>query len=87
MRKALIACGVLIVLVVIAVVALPALVDANRYRGRIQSELQARTGRLVSLGQMRLSVFPLAFRVENAVIGEDKDFPSTQPFADRKSVV
>lgn len=81
MRKAIITIGILIALVVIAVAALPFLVDANRYRGKIQSELQARTGRSVSLGQMHLSVFPLAFRVENAVIGEDKDFPSTQPFA------
>lgn len=81
MRKALIAVGIVIVLLVAAIAALPFLVDANRYRGRIQSQLQARTGRVVSLGQMHLSVFPFAFRVENAVIGEDKGFPSTQPFA------
>jgi uncharacterized protein involved in outer membrane biogenesis len=81
MRKALIAIGVLIVLVVVAIAAVPFVVDAERYRGRIQTELQARTGRVVSLGKMRLSVFPLAFRVENAVIGEDKNFPSAQPFA------
>lgn len=81
MRKALIAVGVFIVLVVVAIAALPFVVDADRYRGRIQAELQSRTGRVVSLGKMRLSVFPLAFRVENAVIGEDKAFPSTQPFA------
>ncbi len=81
MRKAIIIVGVLIVLVVVAIAALPFLVDAERYRGRIQTELQARTGRVVSLGKMRLSVFPLAFRVEDAVIGEDKSFPSAQPFA------
>lgn len=81
MRKALIAVGVLIVLAVVAIATLPFVVDAERYRGRIQAELQNRTGRVVSLGKMRLSVFPLAFRVENAVIGEDKSFPSSQPFA------
>ncbi|HUS18651.1 MAG TPA: AsmA family protein [Terriglobales bacterium] len=81
MRKALIAVGVLIVLIVVAIAALPFAVDANRYRGKVQSELQARTGRPVSLGQMRLSVFPFAFRVENAIIGEDKNFASSQPFA------
>ncbi|MEO6120133.1 MAG: AsmA family protein [Terriglobales bacterium] len=81
MRKALIAVGVLMVLVVVGIAALPFVVDADRYRGRIQAELQSRTGRVVSLGKMRLGVFPLAFRVENAVIGEDKSFPSTQPFA------
>ncbi len=81
MRKALIAVGVLIVLAVAAIAALPFVVDADRYRGRIQTELQTRTGRVVSLGKIRLSVFPLAFRAENAVIGEDKNFPSAQPFA------
>lgn len=81
MRKTLIGIGIFIVLVVVAVAALPFLVDANRYRPRIQSELQARTGRPVSLGKMDLSVFPLAFRVENAVIGEDSAYPSKLPFA------
>jgi len=81
MRKLLITLGILVVLVVVAIAALPFVVDANKYRGRIQAELQERTGRVVSLGQMHLSVFPLAFRVENAVIGEDRNFPSKQPFA------
>src|SRR5262249_51979501 len=39
-------------------------------------------GRDVSLGQMRLSLFPLAFRVEDAVIGEDPAFGKGRPFAE-----
>jgi AsmA protein len=87
MRKLGIALAVLIGLLVIAVVALPYLLDVNQYRGKIQSELQARTGRAVSLGQMDLKLFPFAFRVQNAVIGEDPHFPSQQPFAQAQELL
>ena len=81
MRKLGIALAVVLIVVVVAIAALPYLLDVNSYRDRIQSELQARTGRAVSLGQMNLKVFPFAFRVQNAVIGEDPRFPSKAPFA------
>jgi len=81
MRKLGIALAIVIGLIIIAIVALPYLLDVNQYRGKIQSELQARTGRAVSLGQMDLKIMPFAFRVQNAVIGEDPRFRSSQPFA------
>jgi uncharacterized protein involved in outer membrane biogenesis len=81
MRKLGIALAIILVLAVIAVAALPYLLDVNSYRGRIQAELQKRTGRVVSLGNMELKLFPFAFKVQNAVIGEDPKFPSTKPFA------
>lgn len=81
MKKLLIGVGILIVLAVVAVAALPFVVDVNKYRPRIQSELQKRTGRAVSLGKMELKVYPLRFRVENALIGEDPNFPNAKPFA------
>lgn len=81
MRKLGIAIAVVLVLVVIAVAALPYLLDVNSYRDKIQSELQARTGRPVSLGNMDLKVFPFAFRVQNFVMGEDPQFRSSAPFA------
>jgi AsmA protein len=87
MRKLGIALAVVLVLVVIAIAALPYLLDVNSYRGKIQSELQARTGRPVSLGQMELKVFPFAFRVQNAVIGEDPRFRSTAPFAQAQELL
>src|SRR5437879_4429690 len=81
MLKLAIAIGILVVLAVIVVAALPFVLDVNKYRPRIQTELEQRTGRPVSLGKMDLKVFPLAFRVENAAIGEDKRFPQSRPFA------
>jgi uncharacterized protein involved in outer membrane biogenesis len=81
MRKVAIVAGVVVVLLVLAIAALPFLLDVNRYQGRIQSELQQRLQRPVSLGKMDLRVFPLAIRVENAVIGEDPQFDAGRPFA------
>src|SRR5262245_3405527 len=81
MRKLGIAILVVVALLVLVIAALPFFVDVNKYRPRIQAELQKRTGRSVSLGKMGLKVFPLAFRVQDAVIGEDPNVRSTQPFA------
>lgn len=81
MRKLGIAILIVVALAVVAALALPYFLDVNRYRDRIQAELQKRLDRQVSLGHMRLSLFPLAFRVENAVIGEDPAFKTNRPFA------
>ena len=81
MRKLGIIVIIIVVLVVIAALAVPPLVNINRYHDRIQSELQQRLGRPVSLGQMHLSLLPLAIRVDNAVIGEDPAFHTARPFA------
>ncbi|MCU1310679.1 MAG: hypothetical protein JWO20_1804, partial [Candidatus Angelobacter sp.] len=48
MRKLAIAVGIVVVLVVIALAALPFVLDVNKYRPRIQAELEQRTGRSVS---------------------------------------
>ncbi|MBI2682036.1 MAG: AsmA family protein [Acidobacteriales bacterium] len=80
MKKLGIALGVVLALLLIAALALPYLLDVNRYRDRIQAELQTRTGRAVSLGRMDLKIFPLAFRAENALIAEDPSFPGGRPF-------
>lgn len=81
MRKLGIAVLVIVVLVAVAALALPYLIDVNRYRGRIQAELQQRLSRPVSLGDMQLSLLPLAIRVNNPVIGDDPSFGAGKPFA------
>ena len=66
MRKVLIGLGVIVVIILIAVLTLPRFVDVNHYRPQIEAELEQRFGRDVSLGPMSLSLYPLAFRAENA---------------------
>src|SRR5262249_45448593 len=86
MRKFLAIIISLFVLLVIAVVALPSLIDINQYHDKIQAELSAKLNRPVSLGRMSLKVFPLRVRVENAVIGEDPSFRSTRAFAQAQAL-
>jgi len=81
MRKLLIAVVVIIILVIAAVLVLPHLIDVNQYRGQIQAELQKRLDRPVHLGDMSLSVIPLAVQVDNVSIGDDPTFHSNVAFA------
>jgi AsmA protein len=81
MRKLLIAVGVIVVLLIAAALILPHLIDVNQYHGQIQSQLEKRLGRQVTLGNMGLRLFPPAFDVENTIIAEDPRFGSDRPFA------
>jgi len=81
MRKLAIALAIIIVIAIIFIAALPFIVDVNQYRPRVQSKLEELTGRKVSLGKMELSVFPLAIKVDNAIVAEDPEFPTGHPFA------
>src|SRR5438067_3678688 len=81
MRKLGIAIASVMVLLVVGALVVPRVIDINSYHDQIQSELEKKLGRQVSLGQMRLSLFPPAFQVQNATVGEDSSFPAGQPFA------
>src|SRR5450631_3314414 len=81
MKKLLIVLGSLLVIVFAAAAVLPRMLNVNRYRDRIQTELQTTLGRQVQLGQMSLGLLPPTFKVQNAVIGEDPKYDSGMPFA------
>jgi AsmA protein len=81
MRRVIIVVGILVILIVVAGFFAPALIDVNHYRPQIESRLRERLGRQVSLGPMRLSLIPLGFRVQNAVISDDPKFNNNRPFA------
>jgi uncharacterized protein involved in outer membrane biogenesis len=81
MRKLGIAIAVIVVLLIAAVLIVPHLINVNHYHGQIQSQLEKRLGRQVTLGNMGLRLFPLAFDVENTTIAEDPHFATNRPFA------
>lgn len=81
MRKLGIAVLVIVVLLVAAALIIPHVVNINSYHDQIQTQLQKKLGRQVSLGEMSLSLFPPSFQVANAQIGEDKSFNSNRAFA------
>jgi AsmA protein len=80
MRKILIAVGIILLVIIVAATIFAATFDVNRYRGTIQSQLEKQLGRHVSLGDMKLGIFPPSFRVQNLSIAEDPAFQSPRPF-------
>ena len=82
MRKILIGVVAVIVVVVVVMLLLPHLIDVNQYHGEIQTQLQNRLNRPVTLGAMNLAVCPLRVQVQNVTIGEEPRYHSTVPFAD-----
>jgi uncharacterized protein involved in outer membrane biogenesis len=81
MRKLGIAIAVIVVVLIAAILIVPHLIDVNQYHGQIQSQLEKRLGRQVTLGNMGLRLFPPAFDVENTTIAEDPHFATNHPFA------
>ncbi len=81
MRKLAIAVVIILVIIVGVLLLLPHIIDANQYRGQIQSELQQQLKRPVQLGELSLGVFPIRVEANNVIIGEDPSFHSTVPFA------
>jgi AsmA protein len=71
-----IVCGIIIVIVAV----FAALFDPNKYRGAIQSQLERRLGRNVTLGNIHLGFFPPRFQLENLSIADDLRFNDVKPF-------
>ena len=80
MRKAGIIVGSIILILVLTVVVFAATFNVNQYRGTIQSELEKRLHRTVTLGDMHLGIFPPRLQVQNLSIADDSKFSDAKPF-------
>ena len=80
MRRFAIGIGIFILLVIVALFVFAATFDVNKYHETIQSELEKRLARPVTLGNMHLSLLPPSFKVENQAIGDDLRFSADTPF-------
>lgn len=80
MRKVLIGIGIVLLVALVAVVAIPLLVPVERYRGLIESQAEKMTGREVSIGgPIALSLFPrLALEVEDVRIANPPGAPTPE---------
>src|SRR5882724_8604680 len=81
--------GALVALLILVAAALPFLLDVERYRPSIEQAIAGATGRAVTIGPMRLTLFPAAeLTAAGFSIGEDPRF-GTEPFlrAKRRLVV
>ena len=81
MRKAFWIGGLTAAAALIAAAAAVLLVDVNRFRQPIQSQLEKGLHRSVALGQIGLRLLPLAITVNDLSIGESPSFATGRPFA------
>ena len=85
MKKIVIIVAAVVVLLLVAAVLLPVLVDANKFRPMIESEMQKALGRDVHIGDLKLSVFAGGVTASDISIGDDPAF-SRNPFVKAKSL-
>jgi uncharacterized protein involved in outer membrane biogenesis len=86
MRRILLVAAIAVAVILVGLVVAVSLIDVNKYRPRIQAELQSKLGRPVTLGELHLRLFPFSVRVDGATVGESPSFPSSAPFAKASEV-
>jgi AsmA protein len=86
MRRLAIILGVVVVAIVVLLVLAVTLLNVNRFRPKIQAELESKLGRQVTLGELHLHLIPLSIKVDGLSIAESSAFPSSHPFATAKEV-
>jgi uncharacterized protein involved in outer membrane biogenesis len=69
-----------VAIIVVAIGVFLVTFDINRYRSVIQSNLEQRLARKVTLGEMHLGLLPPRLRVQNISVGEDPGFSTQTPF-------
>src|SRR6266404_936468 len=84
-RKLLLISAALVVLLVVAVFALPMFIDAERFRPMVEAQAKAALGRQVSLGKLDFSVLSGGVVVNDVSIADDAAF-SRDAFLTAKSL-
>jgi AsmA protein len=85
MKKLLIVVGSIIALLVLAVAALPFIVDAEKFRPTVERKAKEAVGRQVTIGKMELSLFKGGVVLNDVVVADDPAF-SKEPFVQAKSL-
>lgn len=77
--------GIVIVVLIIAAIAIPFLIDANTFRPKLESELTDALGRQVKVGNLSLSLLSGSVTADNISIADDPAF-SKDAFVQAKSL-
>jgi len=80
MRKLRLVIGIVVAVIVVAVVATLLLLNAGRFRGPIQAQLEQALARKVAFGTISLGFIPLRLQVHDFSIAEDPAFGKDSPF-------
>ncbi len=85
MKRVLKIIGIVVVVILLAVIALPFLINVNSFRPKLESELSTALGRQVKVGNLSLSIFSGSVSAEDLSISDDPAF-SKGPFIQAKSL-
>jgi len=85
-RKILIAAVVVVALPLLALAALPLLLNGNSFRPALQAQMEQRFHRPVTVGGIQVKTFPLALRISDLLIGQPAGIVSKLPFVEAKEV-
>ena len=77
--------GIILALVVVAVLALPFLINANQFRPMLEERLTAALGREVKIGDLQLSLFSGGASASDVTIADDPGF-AKEPFLRAKGL-
>ena len=77
--------GVMVVVLIIVVIAIPFLIDANTFKPRLEAELTEALGRKVTVGNLSLSILSGAVSADNIAIADDPKFSNT-PFVQARAL-
>ena len=77
MKRALKIVGIVVVVILLAVIALPFLVNVNSFRPKLESELSTALGRQVKVGNLSLSILSGSVSAEDLSISDDPAFSKT----------
>ncbi len=85
MKRALKIIGIIVVVILLAVIALPFLINVNSFRPKLETELSTALGRQVKVGNLSLSILSGSVSAEDLSISDDPGF-SKDPFIRAKSL-
>ena len=77
--------GIVVAILIVIAIALPFLVDVNRFRPEIESNLSSALGRPVKVGNLSLSILSGSVEANDLSIADDPKF-SNAPFLQAKSL-
>ena len=69
----------------IVILILPSIIDANRFRPKMESDLSLALNRKVSIGNVRLAILSGGVKVDDLTVADDPSFAG-EPFVRAKSV-
>ena len=85
MKRTLKIIGIVFAVILLAVIALPFLINVNSFRPKLESELSAALGRQVKVGNLSLSILSGSVSAEDLSISDDPSF-SKDPFIRAKAL-